>query len=122
MFTVSDILLDVDGRILANNMIETCFSYRLIYFVNFEDKREKHYIDTRYDDLREALEKIIRGNLTTTNTVVISAVTTLKEGKCVSLLSRAYGFNLNEYFWKVCGEKEKEYVSNNCGRRKANWY
>lgn len=122
MFTVSDILLDVDGRILANNMIETCFSYRLIYFVNFEDKREKHYIDTRYDDLREALENIIRGNLTTTNTVVISAVTTLKEGKCVSLLSRAYGFNLNEYFRKVCGEKEKEYVSNNYGRRKANWY
>lgn len=121
MYTISSILNDVDRRILAHNMIETCFSYRLIYFVNSEHKGEKHYIDTRYDGLRMALENIIRGNLTTTNTVVISAVTTLKDGKCVSLLSRSYGFNLNEYFWKICEEKEKEYISNNYGRRKAYW-
>ena len=121
MYTISNILNDVDRGILAHNMIETCFSYRLIYFVNFEDKGEKHYIDTQYDGLRMALENIIRGSLTTTNTVVISAVTALKDGKCVSLLSRAYGFNLNEYFRKICEEKEKECISYNYRRRHVNW-
>lgn len=121
MFTVSDILVDIDCGILANNMVETCFSYRIVYFVNENGNGRKMYVNTSYENLRQSLENIIRGNLTTSNTVVISAVTTLKDGKCVSLLSRAYGFNLNEYFRKIVGEREKSNVSSNYGRRKANW-
>lgn len=121
MYTISDIITNIQRGIVAHNMVETEFSYRLVYFVNENRKGEKHYIDTRYDGLRETLENIIRENLTTTNTVVVSAVTTLKDGECVSLLSRAYGFNLNEYFQKLYGEKEKKYISYNYGRRRANW-
>lgn len=121
MFTVSDILQDIQRGIAAHNMVETEFSYRLVYFINFENGSEKHYADTRYNGLRVALENIIRGNLTTTNTVVISAVTTLKDRKCVSLLSRSYPFSLREYFQKICEAKEKDNISNNYGRRRANW-
>lgn len=42
-------------------------------------------------------------------------------GKTVSLLNRSYGFNLSEYFRKICEEKEKECISNNYGRGRANW-
>lgn len=121
MVTVSDIIMDVQRGIMAHNMVENMFSYRIVYFVNENDKGTKFYVDTLYGGLRTALENIIRGNLTTANTVVISAITALKDGKCVSLLSRAYGFNLNEYFQRICEAKEKEYISNNYGRRKANW-
>lgn len=121
MFTVSNILVDVDCGILANNMVETCFSYRIVYFVNENGIGRKMYVNTSYENLRRSLENIIRGNLTTTNTVVISAVTTLKDGKCVSLLSRAYGFNLSEYFRKICAEKEKDNINSNYGRRKVQW-
>ena len=96
MYTVSSILNDVDRGIVAHNMIENYFSYRVVYFINFENRSEKHYIDTRYDGLRETLENIICRNLTTTNTVVISAVTVRKNGESVFLLSRSYGFNLSE--------------------------
>lgn len=120
MYTISDILTDIDRGILAHNMVETCFSYRIVYFVNENGKGTKFYVDTLYGGLRTALENIIRGNLATTNTVVISAITVLKDGKCVSLLSRAYGFNLNEYFQRICEAKEKGYIDNNYGRR-ANW-
>lgn len=34
MYTVSDILADIDRGCMANNMIEDMFSYRIIYFVN----------------------------------------------------------------------------------------
>lgn len=121
MVTISNILSDVNRGILAHNMIETCFSYRLIYFVNSEGKSEKHYIDTQYDGLRAVLENIIRRNLTTTNCIVVATVTTLKDGKCISLLSRSYAFSLNEYFQKICETKEKVFVSNSYGRRKAQW-
>lgn len=104
MFTVSDVLLDVDRGIFANNMIETCFSYRLGYFVNFENGSEKHYVDTPYNGLRMALENIIRKNLTTTNTIVFAAVTARKNGEIVSLLSRAYPFSLEAYFKQINGE------------------
>lgn len=104
MYTVSSILNDVDRGIVAHNMIENYFSYRVVYFINFENRSEKHYIDTRYDGLRETLENIICRNLTTTNTVVISAVTVRKNGESVSLLNRAYGFNLSEYFRQICEE------------------
>lgn len=67
-----------------------------------------------------ALENIIRGNLTTTNTVVVAAVTVRKDGESVSLLSRSYGFNLNEYFEQIVGEKEKN-TNSNYRRRRAQW-
>ena len=104
MYTVSSILNDVDRGIVAHNMIENYFSYRVVYFINFENRSEKYYIDTRYDGLRETLENIIRRNLTTINTVVISAVTGRKNGESVSLLNMAYGFNLSEYFRQICEE------------------
>lgn len=104
MYTVSSILNDLDRGIMAHNMIENYFSYRVVYFINFENRSEKYYIDTRYDGLRETLENIIRRNLTTINTVVISAVTVRKNGESVSLLNRAYGFNLSEYFRQICEE------------------
>lgn len=121
MVTISNILNDVNCGILAHNMIETCFSYRVVYFVNFEGKSEKHYVDTQYGGLRQTLENIIRGNLTTTNSVVVAAVTAKKSGETVSLLRKAYSFSLNEYFQKICETKKKEYISNNYGRRRANW-
>lgn len=119
MYTISNILQDVDQGIMAHNMIEDKFSYRIIFFVNEGDRSYKRYIDTAYDGLRTVLEKIVKENLTTTNCVVVAQTTTLKDGKCVSLLSRAYPFSLNEYFRKLC--EEKEYISDNYRRRRANW-
>lgn len=121
MFTVTNILVDVDCGILANNMVETCFSYRIVYFVNENGNGRKCYVDSPYKNLRQTLENIIRGNLSTTNSIVISAVTTRKNGETVSLLSRAYGFGLSGYFQQICGEKEKEHISSNYGRRKMQW-
>lgn len=120
MFTVTDILQDIQRRIAAHNMVETEFLYRLVYFINFENGSEKHYIDTRYDGLRAALESIVKENLTTTNSIVISAVTTRRNGEVVSLLSRAYPFSLSGYFQQICDAKEKN-INNNYGRRRANW-
>ena len=121
MFTITDILQDIQRRIAAHNMVETEFSYRLVYFVNFENGSEKHYIDTWYDGLRIALESIVKENLTTTNSIVISAVTTRRNGEVVSLLSRSYSFSLSGYFEQIVGRKEKEYKSVSYGRRRANW-
>ena len=121
MFTVTDILQDVQRGIMAHNMVETECSYRVVYFINFENGSEKHYIDTRYDGLRAALESIVKKNLTTTNTVVLAAITTRRNGEVVSLLSRAYPFSLSEYFRQIVGEKEKEYKTVNYGRRRAQW-
>ena len=101
MFTITNILEDLNRGILANNLNEDYFSYRL---------------------LRVALENIIKENLTTTNCLVIAAVTTLKNGKCISLLSRSYSFSLDGYFKQIAGKKEKEYISNNYGRRLAQCY
>lgn len=103
MNTISDIVADVNRHCMVNNMVEDRFSYRLVYFINTGKRSRKYYIDTQYDGLRGALENIVRGNLTTANTVVVAAVTTLKDGKCVSLLGRAYGFSLNEYFKQLTG-------------------
>lgn len=104
MYTVSDIISDISRGIMAHNMIENYFSYRIVYFVNSEDKGGKHCIDVSYEGLRMALENIIRRNLTTTNTVVVAAVTVRKDGESVSLLSRAYAFSLEEYFRRISGE------------------
>lgn len=121
MFTISNILQDIQRGIVANNMVEDCFSYRIIFFVNEDGKGLKQYVDTSYSGLRKALESIIRGNLTTTNSIVISAVTVRKDGEIVSLLSRSYGFNLDGYFRQIVEEKEKEYKYINYERRCANW-
>ena len=104
MYTVSDILQDIDRVCLANNMIENRFLYRIIFFVNENGNGTKHYIDTTYDDLRKSLESIIRENLSVTNTIVIAETTALKNGKCICLQSRAYSFSLEEYFRKLNGE------------------
>ena len=121
MITITDIIMDIQRGIAVHNMVETEFSYRGVYFVNFENGSEKHYIDTRYDGLRITLENIIRGNLSTTNTIVVAAVTTRKSGEIIYLLSRSYAFSLSEYFQKICEEKEKEYKTVNYGRRKVQW-
>lgn len=104
MYTVSSIVEDIQRGILAYNMVETYFSYRLIYFINENDIGRKGYVDTSYENLRQSLENIIRDNLSTTNSVVISAVTVRKNGESISLLSRSYGFNLDGYFRQICGE------------------
>lgn len=120
MVTITDILQDINNGILAHNMIENCFSYRIVYFINFENRSEKHYIDTPYDGLRETLENIIKKNLSTTNTVVLAAVTTRKNGEVVSLLSRSYPFSLSGYFQQICEGKEKN-INSNYRRRKMQW-
>ena len=104
MYTVSDILQDIDRGCLANNMIENRFLYRIIFFVNENGNGTKHYIDTTYDDLRKSLESIIQENLSVTYTIVIAETTALKNGKCICLQSRAYSFSLEEYFRKLNGE------------------
>ena len=104
MFTISDILMDIDRGIMANNMVETEFSYRVVFFVRDDKGSSKHHIDTAYDDLRETLENIVKENLSLTNSVVIAAVTVRKGGKSVCLQSRSYGFSLDEYFKRINGE------------------
>lgn len=122
MVTVSSILEDINRGCAVNNMIEQAFSYRVIYFVNFGNRGEKHYIDTSYANLRDVLENIIRRNLTTTNSVVLAAVTVKKDKETISLLSKAYPFSLDGYFEQICCEvKEKEYKTANYGRRRVQW-
>ena len=104
MYTVSDILADIDRGCMANNMIEDMFSYRIIYFVNEGNKGTKHYIDSQYADLRKALESIVRNNLSLTNNLVIAETTVLKNGKCVYLQSKSYSFSLDNYFKQISGE------------------
>ena len=113
MFTISSIIEDIDRHCMVNNMVEDRFLYRVVYFINTGKRSEKHYIDTQYDGLRTVLENIVRKNLTTTNTVVVAAVTALKDGKCVSLLNRAYGFSLEEYFKQMTGK----YMGGNKNRK-----
>lgn len=104
MFTISDIITDINSGILAHNMVETEFSYRVVFFVRESNGSSKHYIDTAYDGLRDTLENIVKENLSLTNSVVIAAVTVRKGGKSVSLQSRSYGFSLDEYFKRINGE------------------
>lgn len=107
MHTISDIITDVNRHCMIYNMVEESFLYRVVFFVNDKYGSGKHYIDTRYDGLRTALESIVRGNLTTTNTIMIAGVTVLKDGKCVSLLGREYKFSLQEYFHQIAGKCKK---------------
>ena len=122
MFTISNILQDIQRGIFANNMVENMFTYRIIYSVNERNgESTKHYLDTTYNDLWKTLKTIIRNNLSLANSVVVAQTTALKNGKYVCLQSRPYSFSLDGYFQKICDAKEKEYISNNNGRRRANW-
>ena len=105
MYTVSDVFSDIGRGCTANNMAEEKFSYRIIFFVNEGDRGTKHRIDTVYSGLKEALENIIRDNLSLTNSVVIAETTALKEGRCVRLQSRPYAFSLEDYFRKLKGDE-----------------
>ncbi len=103
MITLSDILGDIQRGILAHNMNEDKFTYRITYFVYEDGKSIKHCVDTSYNGLRNAMVSIIRKNLSVTNSIIISAVTVRKDGKSVYLLNRKYSFNLEEYFQRVLG-------------------
>lgn len=113
MYTVSNIIEDIDRGCLANNMIEDRFSYRIVFFVNESGRGTKHYIDSKYGDLRKSLENIIRENLSVTNNIVIAETTALKNGKCVSLLSRSYSFSLEDYFHQIYGKCKSDSENRN---------
>ena len=104
MYTVSDIITDINRGCVANNMVEDRFSYRIIFFVNEGKKGSKYYIDTPYSSLRKSLESIIRKHLSLTNNVVIAETTVINNGKCICLQSRAYSFSLDGYFKQINGE------------------
>lgn len=117
MYTVSDILADIDRGCMANNMIEDMFSYRIIFYVNEGKRGAKHYIDSQYRDLRKALENIVRNNLSLTNNLVIAETTVLKNGKCICLQSKSYAFSLDSYFKQISGEYKGNRSENiMCGR------
>ncbi len=98
MYTVSDIISDINRGCMANNMVEDMFRYRIVFFVNEGNKSAKYYMDTAYNGLRKSLESIIRANLLLTNCVVIAETTAIKHGKCVFLQKRSYSFSLDGYF------------------------
>ena len=116
MYTVSDILTDINRGCTAHNMVEDRFRYRIIYFVNEGNNSSKYHIDTAYNGLRKALENIIRSNLSLTNSVVIAETTVLKNGKSVCLQSKSYSFNLDEYFRKISGESRDRNRNGNYNR------
>lgn len=104
MYTVSNIIADINRGCIANNMQEDRFTYRIIFFVNEGNERTKHYSYTTYGNLHKALENIIRSHLSLTNSVVIAQTTAIHYEKKVCLQSRSYGFCLEEYFRKINGE------------------
>lgn len=105
MYTVSDILQDIDRGCFANNMVEDMFQYRIVFYINEENNGKKCYLDSSYRDLRKSMEYIIRKYLSTTNSVVIAQTTVLKNGKCICLQGKAYAFCLDEYFRRIKGDK-----------------
>ncbi len=104
MYTISSILMDIDRGCLANNMVENKFLYRIVYLVNESNSSFKYSIDTPYSGLREALENIIRNNLSLTNSVVISEIIVQKDEDLISLQSGSYSFSLDGYFRQIKGE------------------
>lgn len=113
MYTVSDIIADINRGCTANNMVEDRFQYRIIFFVNEGDNGSKHYMDTTYDGLRKSLESIIRNHLSVTNTIVLAETTVQKDGECVCLQSRSYSFSLDSYFKQISGESRGRNRSGN---------
>ena len=116
MYTVSDIISDIDRGCIANNMVEDRFRYRIIFFVNEGNNGSRYYIDTDYNGLRRSLENIIRDHLSLTNSIVIAETTVLKNGKCVCLQSRSYAFSLDGYFKQISGERANKNRSGNYNR------
>lgn len=117
MYTVSDILADINRGCMANNMVENMFSYRIIFYVNDGNRGTKYHIDSRYSDLRKTLENIIRSNLSLTNNLVIAETTALKNGRCICLQSKSYSFSLDSYFKQISGEYRGNRSENiMCGR------
>lgn len=104
MYTISDIIADINRGCTANNMVEDRFRYRIVFFVNEGNNSSKYYMDTAYNGLRRLLESIIRENLSLTNSVIIAETTVLKHGKCVCLQKRSYTFSLDGYFRQLNGE------------------
>lgn len=121
MYTISDIIADINRGCIANNMVEDRFRYRIIFFVNEGDNSSKHYIDTLYDGLRRSLENIIRSNLSVTNNLVIAETTVLMNGKSVCLQSRSYSFSLDGYFKQISGAYQNRNKNGSimCGRYAA---
>lgn len=105
MYTISDIIRDINRGCAVNNMIEDKFSYRIIFFVNDGNRSNKRYIDTAYGDLRKTLESIVKDHLSLTNSVVIAETTVRKGGECICLQSQSYAFCLDEYFKRINGER-----------------
>lgn len=104
MFTISNIIEDIDRGCAVHNMVEAEFSYRIVFFVREGNKSSKHYIDTAYDGLRETLESIVKENLSLTNSIVVAQTTVRKGGQQICLQSHSYGFSLDEYFRRINGE------------------
>lgn len=104
MYTVSDIIADVSRGCTANNMLEDRFQYRVIFYIQENGTETRHYIDTPYSGLRKTLENIVRNHLSVTNSVVITEITALKNGRCIHLQSRTYSFSLDGYFKQISGE------------------
>lgn len=104
MYTISDIIADINKGCMYNNMREDKFTYRIVFFVNEGSRGTKHCIDTTYCDLRKSLEGIIKTYLSLTNSIVIAQTTVIKNGKCVYLQSRSYSFSLDGYFKQINGE------------------
>ena len=116
MYTVSDIITDINRGCMAHNMVEDKFQYRIIYFVNEGNNSSKYHMDTSYNGLRKVLENIIRSNLSLTNSVVIAETTVLKNGKSVCLQSKSYSFSLDGYFKQINGECANRNRSGNYNR------
>lgn len=107
MFTISDIVADVERGCAIYNLNEDCFSYRIVFFVNEGNASKKHYVDSTYSCLRQTLEDIIRSNLSLENFLVVAQTTILLNGRCICLQSRSYGFSLDEYFRMINGMRKK---------------
>lgn len=107
MYTISDVIADINRGCTANNMVEDKFLYRIVFFVNEGNKGTKHYTDASYGGLRNTLEGIVRNYLSLTNSVVIAEITALKDGKCVRLQSKAYAFSLDRYFEQISGKQRE---------------
>lgn len=117
MLTISNILQDVDKGCAIHNLNESCFSYRILFFVNEGGTGMKHHADSTYEGLRKTLESIIRENISLTNSVVIAQTTVRKNGKCVCLQSKSYSFSLEGYFQAIYGKQKRR---NNTYNRYAN--
>ena len=111
MFTITDIVSDIDRGCAVHNLNEDKFSYRVIFYINENGMGTRCHIDTSYEGLRADLENIIRENLTLTNTVSVAQTTVLKDGKCIRLQSRPYAFSLEEYFCQIYGKGRKRNIT-----------